>query len=95
MWKTNTAPVRHALSKKACKQARPKVRVVVSPPGMTGSPGAFGDLLRLHRQAVGLTQLALAEPAGLSVHGIQKLEDSVGPQIGANARLAADELIIS
>jgi predicted ATPase/DNA-binding XRE family transcriptional regulator len=34
----------------------------------------FGDLLRGHRLAAGLTQEALAERAGLSVHGIQKLE---------------------
>jgi predicted ATPase/DNA-binding XRE family transcriptional regulator len=37
-------------------------------------PNTFGDLLRRHRQAAGLTQLELAERAGLSVHGIQKLE---------------------
>jgi predicted ATPase/DNA-binding XRE family transcriptional regulator len=41
------------------------------PPASTGS---FGDLLRQRRQAAGLTQEALAERAGLSVHGIQKLE---------------------
>jgi predicted ATPase/DNA-binding XRE family transcriptional regulator len=35
---------------------------------------SFGDLLRQQRLAVGLTQEALAEQAGLSVHGIQKLE---------------------
>jgi transcriptional regulator with XRE-family HTH domain len=34
----------------------------------------FGELLRRHRQAAGLTQQELAERAGLSVHGIQKLE---------------------
>jgi predicted ATPase/DNA-binding XRE family transcriptional regulator len=38
---------------------------------------AFSDLLRHHRLAVGLTQEALAERAGLSVHGIQKLERGV------------------
>jgi predicted ATPase/DNA-binding XRE family transcriptional regulator len=37
-------------------------------------PATFGDLLRAHRRAVGLTQQQLAERAGLSVHGIQKLE---------------------
>jgi non-specific serine/threonine protein kinase len=37
-------------------------------------PTTFGELLRQHRQAAGLTQQALAELAGLSVHGIQKLE---------------------
>ena len=40
------------------------------------TPG-FGDLLRQYRQAAGLTQEALAERAGLSVHGIQKLERGV------------------
>jgi non-specific serine/threonine protein kinase len=34
----------------------------------------FGDLLRQHRLKAGLTQEALAELAGLSVHGIQRLE---------------------
>src|ERR1051325_8515407 len=34
----------------------------------------FGQLLRQHRVAAGLTQAVLAEQAGLSVHGIQKLE---------------------
>src|SRR5881409_958581 len=37
-------------------------------------PTRFGDLLRHFRQAAGLTQQELAERAGLSVHGIQKLE---------------------
>jgi predicted ATPase/DNA-binding XRE family transcriptional regulator len=35
---------------------------------------SFGELLRQHRLAQGLTQDALAERAGLSAHGIQKLE---------------------
>jgi non-specific serine/threonine protein kinase len=38
---------------------------------------AFSDLLRHHRLELGLTQEALAERAGLSVHGIQKLERGV------------------
>jgi transcriptional regulator with XRE-family HTH domain len=37
----------------------------------------FGDLLRQHRTAAGLTQEALAERAALSVHGLQKLERGV------------------
>ena len=37
----------------------------------------FGDLLREHRAHAGLTQEALAERAGLSVHGVQKLERGV------------------
>jgi len=38
------------------------------------APSTFGDLLRQHRRTAGLTQQELAERAGLSVHGIQKLE---------------------
>src|SRR5712691_5614967 len=38
-----------------------------------GSP-AFGELLRQHRLAAGLTQELLARRAGLSAHGILKLE---------------------
>jgi transcriptional regulator with XRE-family HTH domain len=43
----------------------------------TASPLTFGDLLRQHRLAARLTQDALAERAGLSGHGIQKLERGV------------------
>src|SRR5438067_13876627 len=43
-------------------------------PMQSAGPTSFGDLLRHFRFAVGLTQEALAERAGLSVHGIQKLE---------------------
>jgi predicted ATPase/DNA-binding XRE family transcriptional regulator len=38
------------------------------------APMLFEDLLRQHRLRAGLTQEALAEKAGLSVHGVQKLE---------------------
>jgi transcriptional regulator with XRE-family HTH domain len=41
------------------------------------TPLTFGDLLRQHRRAAGLTQQALAEQAGLSEQGIQKLERGV------------------
>jgi transcriptional regulator with XRE-family HTH domain len=41
------------------------------------APQSFGDLLRAHRLAAGLTQEAVAERAGLSVHAIQKLERGV------------------
>jgi transcriptional regulator with XRE-family HTH domain len=41
---------------------------------MPPTSATFGDLLRQYRLAAGLTQAALAERAGLSVHGIQKLE---------------------
>ena len=37
----------------------------------------FGALLRQHRIAAGLTQEALAERAGLSVYGVQKLERGI------------------
>jgi transcriptional regulator with XRE-family HTH domain len=40
----------------------------------SSSAETFGELLREHRLAAGLTQEALAERAGLSVYGIQKLE---------------------
>ena len=40
----------------------------------TQSTAPFGVLLRQHRVAAGLTQEALAERAGLSVYGIQKIE---------------------
>jgi transcriptional regulator with XRE-family HTH domain len=43
---------------------------------MATSP-TFGDLLRKHRLAAGLTQEGLADHAGLSAHGIQKLERGV------------------
>jgi predicted ATPase/DNA-binding XRE family transcriptional regulator len=38
------------------------------------SAATFGDLLRQYRLAAGLTQEGLADRAGLSVHGVQKLE---------------------
>jgi transcriptional regulator with XRE-family HTH domain len=44
---------------------------------VSGSIETFADLLRQHRLATGLTQKALAERAGLSVYGIQKLERAV------------------
>jgi transcriptional regulator with XRE-family HTH domain len=40
-------------------------------------PPSFGDLLRRHRRAAGLTQAALAEQAGLSWRGINDLERGV------------------
>jgi non-specific serine/threonine protein kinase len=50
----------------------------------------FGDLLRRYRRAAGLTQEALAERAGLSVHGVQKLERGVThPYRETAARLEA------
>jgi predicted ATPase/DNA-binding XRE family transcriptional regulator len=41
---------------------------------VTESVATFGELLRQHRRAARLTQEELAERAGLSVHGVQKLE---------------------
>jgi predicted ATPase/DNA-binding XRE family transcriptional regulator len=50
----------------------------------------FGELLRRHRVAAELTQEALAERAGLSVRGIQKLEAGESrPYRDTAARLAA------
>jgi transcriptional regulator with XRE-family HTH domain len=43
-------------------------------PLVTDSTTVFGALLRQHRLAAGLTQEQLAERAGMSVFGIQKLE---------------------
>jgi transcriptional regulator with XRE-family HTH domain len=40
----------------------------------TAAAAQFGGLVRQHRLAQGLTQENLAERAGLSAHGIQKLE---------------------
>src|SRR5262245_54316257 len=50
---------------------------------------AFGDLLRRHRLAAGLTQEALAERTGLSVRGISDLERGARrtPQPGTVQRL--------
>ena len=44
------------------------------PSGVPPAAVRFGELLRQHRLAAGLTQESLAQEAGLSVHGIQKLE---------------------
>ncbi len=55
----------------------------------TAAPAGFGDLLRQHRLAAGLTQASLAERAGLSVHGIQKLErGATHPYRDTTARLS-------
>jgi transcriptional regulator with XRE-family HTH domain len=43
-------------------------------PIATSEPGTFGELLRWHRLAAGLTQEELAEQAGLSARGIADLE---------------------
>jgi transcriptional regulator with XRE-family HTH domain len=40
----------------------------------SAAPARFGELLRQHRLAAGLAQESLAERAGPSEHGIQKLE---------------------
>src|SRR5438067_1980550 len=61
---------------------------------------SFGELLRQHRLAAGLTQENLAERAGLSVHGIHKLErglthpyrDTAQRLIAALQLGAADEM---
>jgi predicted ATPase/transcriptional regulator with XRE-family HTH domain len=47
------------------------------PPDSASDPLDFGDLLRQHRDAAGLTQAELAERAGLSVRGISDLERGV------------------
>ena len=52
---------------------------------------SFGDILRQHRVAAGLTQEDLAEQAGLSLRGISDLERGVrrAPHRGTVLRLAA------
>ena len=53
-------------------------------------PEEFGALLRQHRLAVGLTQEALAERAGLGVRSIQDLERGVAhPRADTTERLLA------
>src|SRR5579864_1691920 len=50
---------------------------------------SFGELLRRYRLASGLTQVRLAARAGLSAHGIQKLEhDTTRPYQATVQRLA-------
>jgi transcriptional regulator with XRE-family HTH domain len=39
-----------------------------------GQENMFGDLLRRHRLAAGLTQASLAERAGLSLRGLSDIE---------------------
>ncbi len=56
----------------------------------TGDQTAFGDLLRRQRVAEGLTQVQLAERAGLSVRGVSDLERGIrrGPHRATVLRLA-------
>src|SRR5712692_4913942 len=56
---------------------------------------SFGDLLRHKRKAAGLTQEGLAERAGLSVHGIQKLERGVTHPYRDTAQRLASVLQLS
>src|SRR5262249_50078999 len=56
-------------SRGAAGRGRDRERAMASTPGPT-----FGELLRRHRRAAGLTQDQLAERAGLSVRGISDLE---------------------
>jgi transcriptional regulator with XRE-family HTH domain len=55
-----------------------------------GEQAAFGELLRRHRLAAGLTQEALAERTGLSVRGLSDLERGARrmPHPGTVRRLA-------
>jgi predicted ATPase/DNA-binding XRE family transcriptional regulator len=56
------------------------------------NPRTFADLIRRHRNVAGLTQEALAERAGLSVYGIQKLERGVTNPYRDTAQRLADAL---
>ena len=63
---------------------------------MSDEPALFGELLRYHRVAAGLTQEELAERAGLSQRGISDLERGARrtPHL-ATVRLLADGLALS
>jgi transcriptional regulator with XRE-family HTH domain len=61
----------------------------------TDARSSFGEILRAHRIAAGLTQESLAERAGLSVHGIQKLEQGVTHPYRDSARRLATALQLS
>jgi predicted ATPase/class 3 adenylate cyclase len=56
----------------------------------SAEPTSFGDLLRRHRTAAGLTQEGLAEQAGLSTRGIRDLERGIlrTPHSDTTRRLA-------
>jgi non-specific serine/threonine protein kinase len=58
---------------------------------MDAAPSPFGELLRRHRAAAGLTQAELAERAGLSARGVSDLERGArrAPRRATLARLAA------
>jgi non-specific serine/threonine protein kinase len=56
------------------------------------SVSSFGDLLRQYRRELGLTQEVLAERAGLSEHGIQKLERGVTQPYRDTAQRLEDAL---
>src|SRR5688572_25646915 len=58
----------------------------------TTSSATFGTLLRHHRLTAGLTQEVLAERAGLSVRGVQRLERSQTAPRAETLRLLADTL---
>ena len=53
---------------------------------MEGDAAGFGELLRRHRGAAGMTQEALAERSGLSAREIRRLERGGGPGKGHKPR---------
>jgi class 3 adenylate cyclase/tetratricopeptide (TPR) repeat protein len=55
----------------------------------------FGELLRQHRLAAGLTQATLAERAGISVRAVQHLEYVLGQPQRETARRLAEALALS
>jgi transcriptional regulator with XRE-family HTH domain len=55
-------------------------------------PPSFAGLLRERRLAAGLTQVALAERAGLSERGVQHLERGLGQPYPETARRLAAAL---
>ena len=64
--------------------------------GGSGQRAAFGDILRHHRVAAGLTQEALAERAAMSARGISDLERGAGTHpYPATVRRLAEALELS
>ncbi len=64
-------------------------------PGQPGPPSVFGELLRFHRAAAGLTQDELAERAGLSVRGLRYLERGLRRPYPDTVHRLADALALS
>src|SRR4051794_35617367 len=71
-----------------------QARAMTARAGSESTP-SFGALLRQHRLALGLTQAALAERAGLSERTIQHLERSLGQPYRETTRRLAEALALT